>query len=87
MPTILAGGKLLPSILDPAAEKRLSQLEADKVRLLEQISEKQSSKGAELKDWDRLDRESATGALRSELAEGHLQRITEGEDSKKSTAF
>jgi hypothetical protein len=87
MPTILTGGKLLPSILDPAAEKRLFQLEADKVRLLEQISEKQSLKRAELKDWDRLDRESATGALRSELAEGHLQRISEGEDPKKGTAF
>ncbi|OXV09860.1 hypothetical protein Egran_02377 [Elaphomyces granulatus] len=87
IPTILAGGKLLPSILDPAAEKRLFQLEADKMRLLEQISEKQRLKRVELNEWDRLDRESVTGALRSELAEGHLQRIAEGENSKKSTAF
>lgn len=87
LPSIIPGGKLLPSGLDSATEKRLAQLEADKEKLLEQIAEKQRVKRAGLRDWDRLDRESATGALKSELAEGHLQRMTEGESIGGSTAF
>lgn len=87
LPSIIPGGKLLPSVLDSATEKRLAQLEADKERLLEQIAEKQRIKRAGLRDWDRLDRESATGALKSELAEGHLQRMAEGESIGGGSAF
>lgn len=76
---IVPGGKLLPSNTDPSTEKRLSQLETDKEKLLGQISEKQKNKRSGLRDWERLSRESATGALRSELAEGHLQRMTDGD--------
>ena len=78
---------MLPSGLDPGSEKRLAQLEADKERLLEQIAEKQKIKRAGLRDWDRLHRDSATGALKSELAEGHLQRMTEGEGVGGGAAF
>ncbi|KGO60410.1 hypothetical protein PEX2_033990 [Penicillium expansum] len=67
----------LPSLLDPAVEKRLAQLDVDKEKLLEQIAETQRSKRAELRDWDRLDRESSICALKSELAEGHLQRMAD----------
>ncbi|CAG7932745.1 unnamed protein product [Penicillium olsonii] len=74
---LLPEGKCFPSSLDPAAEKRLFQLEADKEKLLEQIAEIQRTKRAELRDWDRLDRESAICALKSELAEGHLQRMAD----------
>ncbi|PGH10959.1 hypothetical protein AJ80_07316 [Polytolypa hystricis UAMH7299] len=86
IPSIIRGGggggggaKFLPSGLEPGTEKRLVQLEADKERLLEQIAEKQKVKRAGLREWERLSRESTTGALRSELAEGHLQRMTEGD--------
>jgi predicted alpha/beta hydrolase len=58
-------------------EKRLSLLEADKEKLLEQIAETQRTKRLELRDWDRLDREGAICALKSELAEGHLQRMAD----------
>ncbi|OAX79341.1 hypothetical protein ACJ72_06337 [Emergomyces africanus] len=86
LPPIVPGGKLLPSALDPSREKRLAQLEIDKEKLLEQIEEKQKAKRAGLREWEKLSRESATGALRSELAEGHLQRMTEG-DGLGGSAF
>ncbi|EAS30858.3 uncharacterized protein CIMG_06337 [Coccidioides immitis RS] len=87
LPSVIPGGKLVPSGLDPAYEKRIAQLEADKERLLEQIAEKQKSKRTSLREWDKLSRESATGALRSELAEGHLQRMAEGDDIGGGAAF
>ena len=84
---VIPGGKLLLSGLDPSSEKRLTQLELDKEKLLEQIAEKQKVKRAGLRDWDRLDRESATSALRSELADGHLQRMVEGDGVGGGVAF
>jgi hypothetical protein len=75
--TIVPGGRAFPSTLDPATEKRLLQLESDRERILEQVMETQKSKRAGLRDWDRLDRESSICALKSELAEGHLQRMAE----------
>ncbi|KAJ5105133.1 hypothetical protein NUU61_002480 [Penicillium alfredii] len=75
--SIVPGGRVLPSALDPAVEKRLSQLEADQEKLHEQMMGTQKSKRAELRDWDKLDRESSISALKSELAEGHLQRMAD----------
>ncbi|OJD25817.1 hypothetical protein ACJ73_02817 [Blastomyces percursus] len=86
LPPIVPSGKLLPSGLDPSREKRLAQLEIDKEKLLEQIEEKQRAKRAGLREWEKLSRESSTGALRSELAEGHLQRMTGG-DGLGGSAF
>ncbi|OJD15144.1 hypothetical protein AJ78_04569 [Emergomyces pasteurianus Ep9510] len=86
LPQIVPGGKLLPSVLDPSREKRLAQLEIDKEKLLEQIEEKQKAKRVGLREWEKLSRESATGAMRSELAEGHLHRMTEG-DGLGGSAF
>ncbi|CBF74308.1 uncharacterized protein ANIA_11225 [Aspergillus nidulans FGSC A4] len=77
--TIVPGGKLAPTELDSITEKRLSQLDADKDRLFNQIAESQKLKRAGLRDWDKLDRESSICALKSELAEGHLQCITDAE--------
>jgi hypothetical protein len=68
-------------------EKRLSQLDADKDRLIEQIADSQRLKLVGLRDWDRLDRENSICALKSELAEGHLQRITDGESAHISSIF
>ncbi|KAL4915564.1 hypothetical protein BDW62DRAFT_188114 [Aspergillus aurantiobrunneus] len=74
---VVPGGKLPPSEVDNLTEKRLSQLDTDKDRLFEQIAESQKLKRDGLRDWDRLDRESSICALKSELAEGHLQCITD----------
>lgn len=74
---IIPGGRVLPSLLDAAAETRLSQLDTDREKLLDQVAETQRSKRAGLRAWDRLDRESSICALKSELAEGHLQRMAD----------
>jgi hypothetical protein len=87
LPAIVAGGKILPSILDHVTERRLVQLENDREKLLEQAAEKQQLKRFGLRDWERLDRESTTNALKSELAEGYLQRMAEGDSLGGSIAF
>ncbi|KAI5294413.1 hypothetical protein KEM52_004084, partial [Ascosphaera acerosa] len=78
LPALIPGGKLRPSSLDAHLERRLAQLEHDRARLQAQVEEKQKAKRARLREWERLCRESAAGALRSELAETQLQSLTEG---------
>ncbi|KAL4949947.1 hypothetical protein BDW69DRAFT_173280 [Aspergillus filifer] len=85
--TIIPGGKISPSELGVISQKRLLQLEIDMDRLFEQRAESQKSKRAELRDWDRLDRESSICALKSELAEGHLQCITDTEGTLGRALF
>lgn len=77
---IIPGGKFLTFSLDPAIEKRLQQLEADREKLLGYNMEKQKSKRLWLRNWDQLGRESSISALKSELAESHLQNMAEGEN-------
>ncbi|KAL2832239.1 hypothetical protein BJY01DRAFT_226156 [Aspergillus pseudoustus] len=85
--TIIPGGRLLASEIDAAIERRLSQLDADKDRLFEQNAESQKLKRIGLRDWDRLDRESSICALKSELAESHLQCITDTEGTLGRAMF
>ncbi|OJJ08102.1 hypothetical protein ASPVEDRAFT_389199 [Aspergillus versicolor CBS 583.65] len=85
--SIIPGGRLHQLELDNMTEKRLSQLEADRDRLFEQIAESQKLKRAGLRDWDKLDRESSICALKSELAEGHLQCITDTEGTLGRVLF
>lgn len=84
---VVPGGKLFSSSLDPATEKRLSQLDADRERLFEQFAESQKWKRLVIMDWDKLDRESSVGDLKSELADGHLQCITDGESAHLGVTF
>ncbi|PWY86318.1 hypothetical protein BO94DRAFT_535482 [Aspergillus sclerotioniger CBS 115572] len=84
---IVPEGKALPSSLDIAIEKRLSQLDADKDKLLDQIADSQKLRRLGNRDWDTLDRESSICALKSELAEGHLQRIADGESVHVGAMF
>ncbi|MCJ1399137.1 hypothetical protein MMC11_002339 [Xylographa trunciseda] len=76
VPALVEGGKKLPSGLDPAQEKRLQQLEEDRKKLLDVIEEKQRTKRAGLRDWEKSEREAGREGLRSELAEGHLGRLS-----------
>ena len=76
VPAIIPGGKLAPSGLDPAAEKRLQQIEEDKKKLLEQIEEKQRVKRQGLREWEKAERESRREGLKSDLAEEHLEKLT-----------
>ncbi|MCJ1340388.1 hypothetical protein MMC09_005682 [Bachmanniomyces sp. S44760] len=78
VPAIVPGGKLAPSGLDPGQEKRLAQLEEDKRKLMEIIEEKQKAKRQGLREWEKAERESHREGLRSEFAEAHLERLSEG---------
>ncbi|KAL9131732.1 MAG: hypothetical protein Q9217_000407 [Psora testacea] len=75
LPTIVPGGKPLPSA-DPAAAKKISQLEEDAEKLRKQIEEKQKEKRAELMEWSTRERESRREGLRSELAEAQLEGLS-----------
>lgn len=85
--TIVPAGRPIPSPLDIATTKRLSQLDADRERLFEQVAESQKLKRVVAMDWDKLDRESSISDLKSELAEGHLQYITDGESMHTRVIF
>lgn len=87
LPAVINGGRLLPLAFEFAIEKRLMSLKADEGKLVEQVLDKQMLKRQGLRDWDRLQRESALNALRSELAEAHLQRMTEEDRLEGSSAF
>lgn len=65
----------MPS-LDPAAEKKLQQLEEDSKKLREAIEEKQREKRKGLMEWETRERESKSAALRSELAETQLDALS-----------
>ena len=85
--SIIPGGKVFPLSFELSTEKRLSQLDIDKEKLFDQVMQKQKSKRSGIRDWDRLDRESSISTLKSELAEGHLHRITGGESVHIGTGF
>ena len=86
MPAIKDGGEALPSAMDPAAKKRLAELEEGRKKLLEQIEEKQKEKRKELREWGSRERESRRDGLRSELAEEALDAMS-GEGVGTGTAF
>ena len=67
-------------------EKRLAQLEDEKKKLMDAIEEKQKIKRQGLREWDDLERSSRRDGLRSELAEGHLERLS-GEGGSGGAAF
>lgn len=78
LPTAIEGGKKAPSALDPSSERKLIQLEDETRRLKEELEEKLTAKRKGLKVWDKLARESKREGERSELAEGHLDRLGGG---------
>jgi hypothetical protein len=77
---LVPGGKLLPSGMTTEQEKRAKQLEADAEKLREMIEEKQKAKREALREWEVRERESSRESLKSDLAERHLEKLTEGED-------
>ncbi len=86
VPAIKEGGEALPSLIDPAAKKRLAELEEGKKKLMDQIEEKQRDKRKNLREWESLERESRRDGLRSELAERALEEMS-GEGIGTGTAF
>lgn len=62
--------------MDPAADKKLAQLEEESKRLRDAIDEKQKAKRQMLRDWESKERESRRDGLRSELAEAQLEQLS-----------
>ena len=86
VPSVKEGGELLPSLMDPAAKKRLAELEEGRRKLVEQIDEKQREKRRNLREWETRERESRRDGLRSELAEEALETMS-GDGPGTGTAF
>ncbi|OJJ94577.1 hypothetical protein ASPACDRAFT_128304 [Aspergillus aculeatus ATCC 16872] len=84
---IVTEGRPFSSGLNISMEKRLSQLDIDKDRLIEQTVDHRKLIRLGAHHWDKLDRESSICALKSELAEGHLQRISDSDSIHLSTTF
>ena len=84
---VIPGGKLLSFNLDPASKKRISHLESDKEKLMEQHIENQKSKRLRVKEWDQVDRECQVSILKSELADGHLRQMEMAEGSMRADAL
>lgn len=76
LPQPIPGGKLNTTGVDPAAEKRLQEIEEQKRKLLDAIDEKQASKRKALREWERGEAEVKRDGLRSELAERGLEQLT-----------
>ncbi|KAI9861006.1 MAG: hypothetical protein M1824_002772 [Vezdaea acicularis] len=83
MPQIVAGGKLLPAY---EISDKLAKLEADKKRLEEALAEKEAKKRAAIREWDRLERESAREGYKTELADKHVKALA-GEGGMDGDAF
>lgn len=84
---IIPGGKKLPSGLPTEQERRMKLLEAEAEKMREAIKEKQKLKRESLTDWEVRERESEREALRSELAEGALNKLLEGDEGLSGAAF
>ena len=78
VPSIVPGGKLAPSGLDPAQEKRLQQIEEDKKKLMEVIEQKQAAKRKGLREFEKGEREVKRDGVRSAEAERGLEGLSEG---------
>ncbi|KAI9671134.1 MAG: hypothetical protein M1817_003641 [Caeruleum heppii] len=86
LPSVIPGGKLLPSGVPANVAEKLAKLEQDKKRLEQELMEKEEKLRGGLRTWERLERESARDGLRSELAEGQVG-ILSGESGMGGAAF
>ncbi|KAL8732226.1 MAG: hypothetical protein Q9181_004042 [Wetmoreana brouardii] len=86
LPRPTPGGRINDAGIDPAAAKRLQELEEQKRKLQEQIDEKQASKRKAVREWERGEQEVKRDGLRSELAERSLEGLT-GEGAGVGSAF
>ncbi|KAF2742910.1 hypothetical protein M011DRAFT_411662 [Sporormia fimetaria CBS 119925] len=82
LPKEVQGGQRAPEAYD---KSKLLKLEEDARRLRELIEQKESAKRQSLKEWDALEREANTAALKVELAEEHLRN--QNGEADNGTAF
>ncbi|KAI9863831.1 MAG: hypothetical protein M1813_003483 [Trichoglossum hirsutum] len=89
LPSIVPGGKLFPpnsSGGDPAISERLSKLQQEQQKIEKELAEKLEKKRKSVRQWERLDRESAREGLKGELAEKQV-RMMAGEGGLGGAAF
>jgi hypothetical protein len=74
---IVPGGKLDPvaSGVSPDVASRLKKREEEEQVLRGDLKAKEEKLRKSLKNWDKLSRESASMALRSELSERHVRML------------
>lgn len=77
------GGEKLPSFQDTS---KADKLEEEAARLRKLIDEREMKKRQGLREWERLERENSSSALRTELAEEQLKSMN-GEDGLSAAAF
>ena len=73
MPKEVPGGQKLPELIDTS---KILKLEEEARKLRELIEAKEAAKRGGLREWEALGREADNAALRSELAEEHLQSMS-----------
>ena len=86
LPAVVPGGKVLPSNMEKSVSERLAKLQQEQKRLEQELAEKLEKKRAGVRNWDRLERESARDGLKSELAEQQV-RMMSGEGGMGGAAF
>jgi N-acetylmuramoyl-L-alanine amidase len=84
LPGIKPGGQLLPP-RDQSIDARLRHLSSESEKLRQQIADKQKVKRAGLREWSKLEQDSASAAIKADLSE-ETMRMVNGEDVS-STAF
>lgn len=78
IPPMLPNGRLDPTAsgLTPEATVRLKKLEELEEVLREDLKAKHEKTRKDLQMWGKLERESASWGLKSELSERHLRSLT-----------
>lgn len=71
---------------DPYDRSRLIKLEEEARKLREQIDAKEASKRAKLREWETIDRDANSFALRAELSEQQLRGFN-GDGDAGGAAF
>lgn len=74
----------MPALYDSSKADKLEE-EAAKIRKM--IDEREVKKRQGLREWEGLERESGTAALRSELAEQHLKTLNGEGEASGAAAF
>lgn len=83
LPKEIPGGQRAPELVDTS---KILKLEEEARKLREQIEAREAAKRASLREYDALGRDADNAALRTELAEEHLQSLN-GDSEVGGAAF
>ncbi|KAI9661359.1 MAG: hypothetical protein M1831_003092 [Alyxoria varia] len=83
LPTPKDGGEKLPPLWESS---KAEKLEEDAAKLRKMIDDREMKKRETIREWDKLERETSTASLRSDLAEQQLRALN-GDHEGMSEAF